>query len=112
MLIMKACDIKTLIRRHPGKVSFYGMVRSSRKFQAYRIPGIAKNQDEPTRFPTPGSLIRDAAAKVGEGAPTCPVVNVGFLKGHGEMLGHPYFIFLAAETDGGWCAHLVVSDSL
>lgn len=88
------------------------MVRSSRKFQAYRIPGIAKNQDEPTHFPTPGSLIRDAAAKVGEGAPTCPVVNVGFLKGHGEMLGHPYFIFLAAETDGGWCAHLVVSDSL
>lgn len=72
---------KTLIRRHPGKVSFYGMVRRSRKFQAYRIPGVAKNQDGPTPFPTPGSMIDGAATKVGGGRTHLPGCECEFSKG-------------------------------
>ena len=34
---------------------------------------------------------------------------MSFPKGPVEMLGHPYFTFLAAETDGGWCTQLCLT---
>ena len=62
-----------------------------------RIPGVAKNQDGPTPFPTPGSLIDGAATKVGGG--TFQVVNVSFLKGPRDV-GAPIFHLLGSWD---WC---------